>query len=196
MPIDLATGLPGVSMNIGDHICAFYRGQDERDQVIIPYLRAGLDAGDRCICVLDSTDPDGMHDALPGDPEQLSLHRSEDSYLHGGSFSPDEMLRFWETAASEAFMDGVYPFLRAAGEMTWALRDVPGVSQLISYEAQLNRFLPRYPQVVLCLYDLEQFTDGEILLDVLKTHPKVLMSSMVFDNPWFIEPDEFLARNL
>jgi hypothetical protein len=76
--------------------------------------------------------------------------------------------------------------------MTWALRQVPGVEELVSYESELNRFLPRYPQVILCLYDLERFS-GEIIIDLLKTHPRVLLGSMVLDNPNYLEPDEFLA---
>lgn len=186
-------------MNVGDHICAFYRGQTERDQVLIPYLRAGLEGGDRCIGVIDSTDPEELSEALSHEPRvddgQLSLHRSEDSYLLGGVFSPTDMLSFWERIASAVFADDVYPFMRAVGEMTWALRDLPGVVLLTDYEAELNRFLPRYPQAILCLYDLAQFNDGEVLIEILRTHPKVLMSRMVLDNPWYMDPDQFLARN-
>jgi hypothetical protein len=76
--------------------------------------------------------------------------------------------------------------------MTWALRQAPGVEELVIYESELNRFLPRYPQVILCLYDLERFS-GEIIIDLLKTHPKVLLGSMVVENPHYLEPDEFLA---
>jgi hypothetical protein len=46
--------------------------------------------------------------------------------------------------------------------------------------------------VILCLYELDQFS-GEVLVDVLKTHPKVLLGGMVLDNPYYLEPDEFLA---
>jgi hypothetical protein len=28
---------------------------------------------------------------------------------------------------------------------------------------------------------------------MLKTHPKVLLGGTVFDNPYYIEPDQFLA---
>lgn len=77
--------------------------------------------------------------------------------------------------------------------MTWALQDLPGVEQLLAYEARLNEFLPRYPQVILCLYDLEQFSNGQILLDLLRTHPKVLLSGQLLDNPWYTRPDEYLA---
>ncbi len=196
MRLLVATGVPGVTMHVGDHICAFYRGDTDRDAILHPYLRSGIEAGDRCVCVLDRTSPDEVEARFEdtGSPGQLSLLRSEDSYLGGGGFSPDDMLDFWEEAARATFDEQGFDFLRAAGEMTWALRDLPGVEMLVAYEAELNRFLPKYPQTILCLYDLEQFTDGEILIDILRTHPKVLMSGMVIDNPWYVEPDQFLTR--
>jgi hypothetical protein len=46
--------------------------------------------------------------------------------------------------------------------------------------------------VILCLYDLARF-DGENLVDILKTHPTVLVGGMVLDNPYYLEPAEFLA---
>jgi hypothetical protein len=46
--------------------------------------------------------------------------------------------------------------------------------------------------VILCLYALDSFS-GELLVDVLKTHPKVLLAGMVLDNPYYLEPAEFLA---
>jgi hypothetical protein len=197
MGMVLATGLPGVSMNVSDHICAFYRGVEERDEVLLPYLRAGLQAGDKCICVLDSTDPALLVDELGDEPrveaDQLSTFCSEESYLRGGGFSPDDMLGFWESVARSAFARHDYALVRSVGEMTWALRDLPGVDQLVAYEAELNRQLLKYPQVLLCLYDLEQFTDGEVLIEILRTHPQVLMSRMVLDNPWYIAPDERLS---
>ena len=45
-------------------------------------------------------------------------------------------------------------------------------------ESEMNRFLPLYPQVILCLYDMQQF-GGDIVVDLLRTHPKVLFGGMV-----------------
>lgn len=70
--------------------------------------------------------------------------------------------------------------------MTWALRGLPGASDLTRYEARLNRLLPRC-QVILCLYDLERFTDGHVLMELLRTHPKVLMSGQLLENPWYVD---------
>lgn len=193
------TGLPGVSMVPGDHICAFYRGNDQRDDVLVPYLRAGLLSGEKCISVVDLVDPQWLATAVEDVPQraagQLTLHRSEQTYLVGGRFRMEHMLAFWDEGTIAALDAGDYDFVRLSGEMTWALRQAPGVDQLVPYEAALNRSLPRYPRVALCMYDLERFTDGELVLDILRTHPKVLMGGAVIDNPWYVEPDHFLATS-
>ena len=44
---------PGITIEAGDHICAFYRGSNQRDDVLLPFLRDGLIAGHKCISVLD-----------------------------------------------------------------------------------------------------------------------------------------------
>jgi hypothetical protein len=199
MQAPVPVGVPGVNIAPGDHICAFYPTLAERDDILMPYLREGIQAGDKCIAVLDTDDVLEIDDALqaecarvPADGDrQLEMKHSRDAYLRGGKFTCDSMLDFWEASVGGAFAAG-FPFARAVGEMTWALRKMPGVDELVGYEAKLNRFLPRYPQVVLCLYELERF-DGEVLVDVLKTHPKVLLGGMVLDNPYYLEPEEFLA---
>ncbi|HEX3827369.1 MAG TPA: MEDS domain-containing protein, partial [Sporichthyaceae bacterium] len=156
----IGLAVPGVELRPGDHICAFYPSLEERDNILVPYIREGLAAGDKCICVIDGPDVAGLEDAFgaPHDdgadgPRQLEMRRSEDTYLNEGKFSTDAMLEFWDIAVGGALENG-FEFSRAAGEMTWALRHMPGVEDLIVYEAQLNRFLPKYPQVIMCLYEL------------------------------------------
>jgi hypothetical protein len=198
MPATVDLGISGLEVRTGDHICAFYRGA-ERDGVLVPFLEAGLRTGDKCICVLDAARPESLP-ALLNQPQlqerlerrQLELIDFDSAYLASGEFVADRMLEFWDHNVHSALQEGAYRFVRSAGEMTWALRDLPGVDQLVAYESELNRFLPRYPQLLLCLYDIERFS-GALLLDMLKTHPKVLLGGTVFDNPYYIEPDQFLA---
>jgi hypothetical protein len=199
MSVSVTLGIPGLEMQAGDHVCAFYRGS-ERDELLIPYLEAGLRTGDKCICVVDTSRPETLLAALD-EPlvaegmqrHQLALLSSKAAYLLGGEFVPERMLRFWDDNVRSALAEEGYSFVRSVGEMTWALCEARGVDRLVPYESELNRFLPRYPQVILCLYDVERFS-GDIILDMLKTHPKVLLNGMVLDNPYYLEPDEFLAR--
>jgi hypothetical protein len=196
----VTTGRPGVAIAPGDHVCAFYRGPAQRDELLVPFLREGIAAGDKCICVMDDPDTERVLAPLSESVDvaaslrtgQFDLMCSDTAYLPGGVFEIDRMLDFWERGVGGALRQPGYSFVRAVGEMTWALRDLPGVEYLVSYEARLNKFLPRYPQVILCLYDLERFTDGQVLMELLRTHPKVLLSGQLLDNPWYVEPDDVL----
>jgi MEDS: MEthanogen/methylotroph, DcmR Sensory domain len=198
MSASVTLGIPGLDLKVGDHVCAFYRGP-ERDEVLVPFLQAGLQTGDKCICVVDAAEPTDLLECLDqplgGDcleRRQLEFFSADTTYLDGGRFVPTRMVQFWDDSVRSALDDEGYRFVRAVGEMTWALRQRPGVDQLVAYESELNRFLPRYPQVILCLYDITRF-GGEIVLDMLRTHPRILLSGMVMDNPYYIEPEEFLA---
>jgi hypothetical protein len=151
------------------------------------------------MCIIDD-EVDGVRTALGGDAglpaeaehHQLDIRSSNETYLRRGRFSTQEMLEFWDDSVGTALNEDGFPFVRSTGETTWTLKELPGLYDFMTYEAELNRFLPRYPQVILCLYDLDHF-GGQILVDILKTHPKVLMGGTVLENLHYLEPDEFLA---
>jgi hypothetical protein len=196
-------GIPGLNLAPGDHVCALYMGAAERDAILFPYLQAGLRSGDKCICIVDQDDTEAVRTGISAGTDnidaciesgQLQMHTSSETYLAcgAGRFTTDDMINFWEDSVGRA-MSGDFRFARMAGEMSWALRDLPGLDELTRYESEFNRYVVRYPQWALCLYDLERFGGG-ILVDVLKTHPKILLGGMVLHNPHYLSPDEFLAQ--
>jgi hypothetical protein len=190
----------GLQLGVGDHICGFYRKPSELDDILIPFLVEGLKAGDKCTCVVDSCTPDdvlaSMSEHLDVDPyvsvRQLEVLDSYGTYLAGGGFLPERMLRFWEGKARQSPLAEGTGLARNIGDMSWAHRSEDAVAELIGYESELNRIMSSFPQVNLCLYDLSRCS-GDLIMDVLKTHPKALLGGMVIDNPYYLEPDEFLA---
>ena len=191
------SGIDEICLQPGSHVCAFYRGDSDRDRLLGGYLGAGLAAGDKCICIVDSADTAARLAKLPGartEPGpfggQLDVHLPESTYLAGGEFTTVDMLTFWTESMVKAEIEG-YSFCRLVGEMTWALRDAPGVEHLIGYESELNRVTCSSPVVVLCLYDLDRF-GGEVVVNVVKTHPQVLIQGILVENPYYVRPDEFL----
>ena len=63
------------------------------------------------------------------------------------------------------------------------------LDEFLAYESELNRFAPRYPQAISCLYDLDRFS-GEVFLTIMRTHPIVLLNGTVLEAPSYIDPDE------
>ncbi|MDT7625083.1 MAG: hypothetical protein QOF99_5984 [Pseudonocardiales bacterium] len=196
----IALGVSGIEAELGDHICGLYRGDLQRDQVLIPFLEAGLTAGDKCLCVVDGTDPTKIVRTLEArldasavvDTKQLEVIRASDMYLRSGGFSADEVIGAWKAAMSDVMYDGRFDAVRAVE--TWSRRDVvPDTQELLVLESEMNRYLPLFPQVVVCLYDIDRFGGG-IIIDLLKTHPRVLVGEVLLENPYYLAPDELLAE--
>jgi len=200
MTAEVRRELLGLQLSPGDHICGFYRKPSERDDILIPFLAEGLQAGDKCTCVVDSCDPDAvlgtLAEQLAVEPfvsvRQLEVLDSESTYLADGGFLPGRMLEFWEAKARQAPRSSGTGITRNIGDMSWAHRSPSAVGELIGYESELNRIMSNFPQVNLCLYDLTRCS-GDLIMDVLKTHPKALLGGTVIDNPYYLAPDEFLA---
>lgn len=200
MPNRVGLGIGGLEAEPGDHICGVFSGERERDQVLIPFLQAGLASGDKCICVVDGTSPGEIVATLgPGGEaaaltagKQLEVIGAADMYLRSGRFSADEVIGAWKAAISDAMYAGQFDVVRAVE--TWSLRDVvPDMRELLVLESEMNRYLPLFPQVIVCLYDISRFGGG-IIINLLKTHPRVLMGGMLVENPYYRTPDELLTE--
>jgi hypothetical protein len=77
--------------------------------------------------------------------------------------------------------------------MEWALRDNPGVGDLVEYETRLNYVLPKYADPVICAYDLSKFS-ASVVMDVMRTHPVVIIGEVLHENPFFVPPDQLLLE--
>ena len=196
----IGLAVPGVELRPGDHICAFYPSLEERDNILVPYIREGLEAGDKCICVIDGTAPGQIVSTLgPGGEaaaltagKQLEVIGASEMYLRSGRFSAGEVIGVWKAAISDAMYAGQFDAVRVVE--TWSRRDViPDMNELLMLESEMNRYLPLYPQVVMCLYDMDQFGSGA-LVNLVMTHPRMLVGGMVIENPYYLTPDEVLAK--
>jgi len=181
----------------GDHVCGFYYGEDERDALLLPFLRAGLRDGDKCVAVVDSTSPHDVVTRIGGTDAdvasgQLEFYDSDETYLRTGTFDPDQMIAFWEGRAQAISDEGSFSFVRLLGEMSWLERVPPERDSVVRYETWADEFVTRYPQMVLCLYDLRKLGSG-VLMDLLRTHPKLLLGGLVIENPHHLSVDEFTA---
>lgn len=187
-------GISGLSVSQGTHMCGFFRGRQERDEIVLPFLREGLRSGDKCLWAVEATDRDALANAKIAAGNRLDIVLSSDIYFGPGDFSVSRILDYWDRWAAASLAGGGRFCARAVGEMTRAVVDVMGTTNLIRYESELNRFAHRYRQVLLCLYDLDHFR-GDLLFDIMKTHPKVLMGSTVLENLYYFPPGQWAAAH-
>jgi hypothetical protein len=177
----------------GDHLCVLYRGHSERDRVLLPYLRGGVHAGDKCLFATSDTDANGILADLGDDTDMPAAVRSgqlEVRAAAGRSIPPEDLaisrlIKLWDSRTSAAMDDG-YGFARLGAEARWWMPPAPDAKAFLRYESELNRYLPTYPQTALCLYDMSYF-DGSVVVDVVKFHPWVMFNGLVLENPYYLD---------
>ena len=77
--------------------------------------------------------------------------------------------------------------------MEWALLDKPCIDNLVEYETRLNYLLPKHDDPVVCTYDLSKF-GASVTMDILRTHPVVIIGGVLQENPFFVPPEQFLEE--
>jgi MEDS: MEthanogen/methylotroph, DcmR Sensory domain len=183
------------------HICAFFNGPDEQHRVLRSFIKEGFEQGDKAFHLVD---PELWEDHLRRLAEagvevgktmgtgQLELRRWQDAQLRGDRFDQDAMLALIEEVLQSGAAAG-YPLTRFVANMEWALLDKPGVDDLVEFETRVNYVLPKYDDPVICTYDLSKFSAG-VVMDIMRTHPVVIIGGVLQENPFFVPPDQFLLE--
>ena len=198
----------GITVQIGQstlqcpcHACAFFHSREEEYDLLLPFSKASEAAGQRLFHVVDKSHREERRERLAEaglDVEkaeregQLEIRPWEDAYLRGARFDQNAMLALIEEVLKEGRAKG-FGQTRLWANMEWAVNDLPGVHDIVEYETRLNKFLPQYDDVVVCTYDLNKFS-APVVMDIMRTHPQVIIGGMVQENPFYVPPDEFLVE--
>jgi len=182
-----------------DHLALIYESREEQFNAAVPFVRQGLEDGEKCLYIADENTRTEVLDAMAArgvdvdaalESGALSVLSKQDTYLRNGNFHPDDMISFLEAAIADATEE--YEALRVTGEMTWVVGDDPDVADLIEYEGKLNRLFPGADAVALCQYNRERFPP-EVIRDVVRTHPHLIYDDAVLHNAYYTPPEEFFG---
>jgi hypothetical protein len=196
-PVNLA----GSVLDRSCHVCAFFHSKDEEYRVLMPFIKDGFDQGDRAFHVVDPAhrpahlerlERAGIDVARAEQNGQLEVRRWQDAYIKDDHFDQYRMI--------ETIKDALDPAKKQPGQRTrlvanmeWALEDLPGVNDIVEYETRLNYILPEYHDPVVCTYDLSRF-DASVVMDIMRTHPMVIIGGILQENPFYVPPDEMLRE--
>lgn len=179
----------------GTHICYLYNDDEERRRILPLFARHALLEHEcfhyvadvqssaelpRVMCELDlaSAERDLTH--------RIAMATAPEGYYPEGRFDPDEMLARLRASYEQALAEG-YAGARFAGEMTWALRGIPGADRVIECESRINDLVREAPVTVMCQYDLRQF-DGAMMFDIMSVHPVLVVAGHILRNPFYQHP--------
>lgn len=184
------------------HICAFFDSRVEQYDVLTPYYKEGIDAGEQVVTIVDGADVHshcnhieqrGVDVQAAIGSQAFKVLSAEETYTSGGRFAADRMYDLLQNALAQGKKAGKR--VRTSGVMDWASRGHPGTEELMDYEARVNVLVPTYDCTLLCVYDLAKVT-GQEVMDILATHPFVIHRRQIKENPHYVPPIEMLREVL
>lgn len=198
-----ATPISLAGSQLGDtrHVCAFFNSDDEEYRVLLPFIKDGFDCGHKGVHVVN---PDQQQDHLQRlaavgidtyaaeQRRQFELRANTDTYIRNGRFDQERMLDVFEQLASGNATHG-FPLSRIVCRMDWAATSQLFVDDVIEFESRVNDVWRRHDDVVICTYRLGQF-GGESVIDIMRTHPMVIIGGILQQNPFYVPPEQFLPE--
>jgi hypothetical protein len=190
------------SLGAHRHVCAFFNDLDEEHRVLRSFFKDGFDRGEKATHIVEADKradylqrlaATGINVREMMDAGQLEVLAWTDMYVRDHRFDQDAML----ASVEELIQSGTsvrYPRTRLVGHhMDWLFLDQPAVNNLLQYEARLNHVLSKYNAPVICNYDLSKMS-ASVAMDIMRTHPLVIVGGLLRENPFFVSPEEFLLE--
>lgn len=183
------------------HVCAFFNSEEEEYRVLLPFIADGFKVGDKAVHVINPNDRDthlarltsaGIDTNGAQKTGQFELRDNTEVYLREGHFDQDRMLEAFEKMASGNASRG-FPLSRIVCRMDWATTQGNHVDDLIEFEARVNDVWRRHSDAVICTYHLARF-GGETIIDIIRTHPMIIVGGILQRNPFFVPPNQFLQE--
>lgn len=191
-----------IDLPAGSHLCFLHRTVEEYQSFFLPVIKRVLKKKEKIIYVVESGRVDSVLKYLSEndvDVESLiggghlALITSEEVYCRHGVFDPDTLIHLIEGETEKAPVGG-FTALIGIIDMTSLMRGVQITQTWFDYEIKMNTFLRNSAFVQICLYDQERL-ESECLLNVLMTHPTVVIGNDIYDNPFFISAEDFQAAD-
>jgi hypothetical protein len=194
--------LAGVDLAGQNHVCAFFNTIDEEHRVLHSFFKDGFDHGEKAIHIVESGNREeylkrlaesgiNVHEVM--ETGRLEVLPWTDMYVRNHRFDQDAMLATVESLIQSGAAAG-YARTRLVGHhMDWLFLDKPAVNNLLEYEARLNGVLSKYDDPVICNYDLSK-VGASVAIDIMRTHPLVIIGGLLRENPFFVPPGQFLEE--
>jgi hypothetical protein len=191
----------GENLDEGTHICTFFRSSAERYRVLMPFIREGIEQGDRALHIINPylrsehaqrITEAGIDAARAEGKGRLEIIGWDEVQLREGSFNQSVTLALFPALLNDGRARG-FAVTRLIVDMAWIVNDPRAVDQLLEYECRLNLALPKAGDIVMCSYDLDR-VDAAMVVAAMRTHPVVLIGGIVQRNPFYVPPEELLKE--
>jgi hypothetical protein len=191
----------GSQLEESRHVCAFFNSEEEEYRVLLPFINDGFKCGDKAVHVVNPHQCEdhlkrlatiGVETNSARQSGQLEIKTSSEVYLQNGRFDQDRMLEAFEQMASGNVNTG-FPLSRIVCRMDWVVEGRSYIDDVIEFESRVNDVWRRHDDAVICTYHLSKF-GGDTVIDIMRTHPMIIIGGILQRNPFFVPPEEFLRE--
>ncbi|HEX6113652.1 MAG TPA: MEDS domain-containing protein [Geminicoccaceae bacterium] len=192
--------LAGSALKHRCHACAFFHDREEEYRLLLPFVQEGFAQHEKIFQIVDARHRDerlgrigslGIDVGMAEKCGQLEVRPWENAYLREGRFDQNAMLSLVEEVLDRGKEQ--FGMTRVWANMEWSLEDFPGVDDIVEYESRLNDVTARFDDVVVCTYDLNRFS-ATVVMDILRTHPQVIVGGILQRNPFYVPPEQLLGE--
>jgi hypothetical protein len=175
------------------HVCALIEDGDEPATLFAPFLRHGLELGERVVAIAGPGSLDKHRrelQALRTDTRQCEaagrlqlLPWTQLQGAHQKGFDPCDSLQ-----ALSGILGGAagndQPATRVLAEMDWVVSLTGGSDAVMQYEQGLDRLVHDNGEVAVCVYDVSRLS-GQLLIQLLSAHPLTWTRGQLVASPFY-----------
>lgn len=186
-----------------NHVCMLSENQGQFLGTLISYFITAIKNGEKCIYLSNTNairtlrqkmQSMGMKTAILRNTGQLVFLDTNQLMEKGRFAHPERLVRVILNEADAAIDQG-FRAIRFAQSISAQINGSSSATLLLEYESILtSHFFSRYPCTGLCLYNQSQLLP-EALKCVLRSHPGVLIGDRVYENPYYLPPEDVLQGN-
>lgn len=184
----------------GEHLCSVYGDTGELLTQAVPYIKAGLMNGERCIYVADQHSKETIIQALKfwgvyADHEVNAgrlVFWTRHEYRQPGLFDLNTMLSFVNRTLIQALEDG-HTGIRLAVEMSWTVNNDIRDEDLVRWEDFINTIsYPGSTVSFICQYN-RHLLPCPLIAKAIQVHPVVIVGEDICPNAQYRPAGDVLA---
>ena len=161
------------------HPALLYADRAEYLAGTVPFIRAGLAAGEPVMVAVPGRNLELIRDALGADAARVALHDMSVAGRNPGRIIPAVLLAF-----AAQYPDAP---VRIIGEPIWAGRSAAEYPACAQHEALINAAFTGRRATILCPYDTGRLNETW-LADAYRTHPVLWTATARWDSPYYADP--------
>lgn len=169
--IDIIGGVPW-----GTHFCQFYQTKEDLMDILIPYLKAGLENNELCVWIIPQlTEAEKIKETLKAAASDIDIYLKKGQieiiphsvwYFKNKDFDSQRALDSLIERANKSLSNG-YNGLRLFENICWLEKE--NWNDFVNYERRLDSVMARYPIIAMCAYCLDAFKVVNVV-DIVASH--------------------------